>query len=50
MFSKRKGCITHWQTVTVAMKRITYSVTWKVILSHIPDMLFKKKNLQENMA
>jgi hypothetical protein len=36
------------KTVTVAMKRITYSVTWKVIESHIPDMLLKEKEPTRN--
>jgi hypothetical protein len=31
------------KTITVTMKRNTYSVTWKVIENHIPDMLWKEK-------
>ena len=31
------------KTVTVTMKRNTYSVTWKVIESHTPDMFLKEK-------
>jgi hypothetical protein len=36
------------KTVTVTMKRNTYSVTWKVIESHIPDMLLKENELTRN--
>jgi hypothetical protein len=36
------------KTVTVAMKRNTYSVTWKVIESHIPDMILKEKEPTRN--